>query len=230
MHYLALACDYDGTLAHDGRVTEATLAALQRLRACGRKLILVTGRELDDLAKIFADLPLFDRVVVENGAVLYEPAARREQLLGAPPPQAFLDRLRARGVKPLAVGRVIVATWLPQEAAVRDAILELGLELHVILNKGAVMVLPVGVNKATGLAAALAAMSLAPPAVVGVGDAENDLAFLRLCGCSAAVANALPEIKAQADIVLQGDHGKGVTQLIDDLLADDLRCVHRAKG
>ena len=46
MHYLALASDYDGTLATDGRVDNATIAALERLRDSGRRLLLVTGREL----------------------------------------------------------------------------------------------------------------------------------------------------------------------------------------
>jgi hydroxymethylpyrimidine pyrophosphatase-like HAD family hydrolase len=31
MRYLALACDYDGTVAAAGRVAEATCAALERL-------------------------------------------------------------------------------------------------------------------------------------------------------------------------------------------------------
>ena len=59
-----------------------------------------------------------------------------------------------------------------------DTIRDLGLELQVIFNKGAVMVLPAGVNKASGLAAALADLGLSPHNVVGVGDAENDHAFL----------------------------------------------------
>ncbi|MEH2119451.1 hypothetical protein [Nostoc sp.] len=63
--------------------------------------------------------------------------------------------LRDRQVKPLSVGRVIVATWHPQETIVLETIRQMGLELQVILNKGAVMVLPSGINKATGLAAAL---------------------------------------------------------------------------
>ena len=81
MRYLALACDYDGTLAHHGRVDEATLAALERLLATGRKLILVTGRELPDLLSVFPHLGLFERVVAENGALLYRPGSREE---GAP--------------------------------------------------------------------------------------------------------------------------------------------------
>ena len=75
MKYLALATDYDGTIAHDGVVDGATLAALHRVRDSGRKLVLVSGRELEDFFATFAHADLFDRLVLENGALLYEPAA-----------------------------------------------------------------------------------------------------------------------------------------------------------
>ena len=80
-----------------------------------------------------------------------------------------------------------------------EAIRDLGLELQVIFNKGAVMVLPAGVNKASGLKAALAELGLSPHNVVGVGDAENDHALLRPCECGVAVANAIPTLKQEAD-------------------------------
>jgi len=222
MRYLALACDYDGTLAHDGRVSEETLAALERVLNSGRKLILVTGRELEDLQQIFSRLDLFERVVAENGALLYLPATREERLLGERPPEEFVKVLQRRGVGPISVGRVIVATWHPHENTVLEVIRDLGLELQVIFNKGAVMVLPSGVNKATGLSAALSELGLSPHNVVGVGDAENDHAFLSLCECAVAVANALPMLKERADLVTRADHGGGVTELIDQLLASDL--------
>jgi hydroxymethylpyrimidine pyrophosphatase-like HAD family hydrolase len=224
MRYLALATDYDGTLAHDGRVDRPTLAALERVRASGRKLLLVTGRELPDLAATFPHLELFDRVVAENGALLVDPAAKTERVLAEPPPPPFLDQLKRRGV-PISVGRSIVATWRPQATAVLEVIRDLGLEMQVIFNKDAVMVLPSGVNKASGLKAALKELGLSPHNVVGVGDAENDHAFLRTCGVAVAVANALPSLKAAADLVTDGARGAGVTQLIDRLLADDLASV-----
>lgn len=222
MRYLALACDYDGTLASHGRVSKETLAALERLLASGRKLILVTGRELKDLLSIFPDVSLFERVVAENGALLYTPATREERPLSDPPPEEFVDALRKRRIEPLSVGRVIVATWHPNETVVLELIRDLGLELQVIFNKGAVMVLPTGVNKATGLVAALGELNLSPHNVVGVGDAENDHAFLNLCECSVAVANALPMVKKGADLVTDQDRGAGVVQLIDQLIAGDL--------
>jgi HAD superfamily hydrolase (TIGR01484 family) len=222
VRYHALACDYDGTLATHGRVDDATLAALDRLRASRRKLILVTGRRLPDLLEVFPRIELFDRVVAENGAVLYRPSDRGERTLAEAPPEAFVAALKQRQVTPLAVGRVIVATWEPSEAAVLETIRELGLELQVIFNKGAVMVLPSGVNKATGLDAALAELCLSRHNVVGVGDAENDHAFLARCECSVAVANALPSLKERADVVTAGERGAGVAELIDGLLACDL--------
>jgi hydroxymethylpyrimidine pyrophosphatase-like HAD family hydrolase len=221
MRYRGLACDYDGTLALHGRVDEPTVAALERVRASGRNLILVTGRELPQLMEIFAHLELFERVVAENGALLYRPADRHEKVLAEPPPQVFIDTLRARGL-PVSVGRVVVATWRPHEFTVLETIRDLGLDLQVIFNKDAVMVLPASVNKATGLLAALHEMDLPAERVVGIGDAENDHAFLGLCGCSAAVANALPAVKERASITTHGDHGAGVVELIDALLAGTL--------
>jgi hydroxymethylpyrimidine pyrophosphatase-like HAD family hydrolase len=224
MRYLALATDYDGTIAHDGVVDAATVAALRRLRDSGRRLLLVTGRELDELLTVFAHCDLFDRIVAENGALLYHPAAKTSRVLSPPPPAEFLAALVGKGV-PVSVGRSIVATVEPHEHAVLTAIRDLGLEWHVIFNKGSVMALPSSVTKATGLAPTLAELGLAAEQTVGVGDAENDHAFLRMCGCSVAVANALPTVKEAVDLVTAGARGAGVTELIDRMLADDLAGV-----
>src|SRR5439155_17275868 len=91
-----------------------------------------------------------------------------------------------------------------------------------IFNKDAVMVLPSGVNKASGLKAALREMKMTAHEVVAVGDAENDHAMLSLCECGAAVANALPAVKERADISLASDHGRGVAELIGSLVGNDL--------
>ncbi|MGH8138422.1 MAG: HAD family hydrolase [Steroidobacteraceae bacterium] len=222
MRYLALCCDYDGTLATDGRVLPATVAAVERLIASGRRVVLVTGRELDDLRGVCPRLDLFQYVVAENGALLYEPATRKEMPLAQRPPESFIAALRARGVGPISVGRIVVATWEPHEAAVLETIKDQGLELQVIFNKGAVMVLPAGVNKASGLSAALQRLGLSTHNAVAIGDAENDHALLGLCECGVAVANALPTLKEAASFVTTADHGAGVAELIGALLADDL--------
>ena len=192
MRYLALAADYDGTIATDGRASTEALAAIGRLRASGRRAILVTGRRLDDLLAVLPQVELFDYVVAENGAVVYVPRTREETLLGKPPPAGFIKRLASLGVNPIEIGRVIVATLLPNQIAVLQAIQESGLELLIVFNNDSVMVLPAGVNKATGLDYALRKLGLSFHEVVGIGNAENDHSFLERCECSVAVADATP--------------------------------------
>lgn len=225
MRFHALACDYDGTIATDGRVPDDVVKALEELKKSGRTLLLVTGRTLDQALTRFPAIKMFARVVLENGAVLYRPATGELQPLARRPPREFIDRLRLRGLEPLHVGQVIVATTQPHETAVLEAIRDLGLEMHVVFNKGAVMALPSGVNKASGLDAALAELGLSAHNVVGVGDAENDHAFLDRCECAVAVANALPALREKADWVTTAPEGRGVVEVVRSLLKNDFADV-----
>jgi hypothetical protein len=163
----------------------------------------------------------FDRVVAENGAVLYHPRTRRLEDLAAPPPPVFVAALVEAGV-PCWTGRVIVATVVPYEAAVLATIRRLGLELQIIFNREAVMVLPAGVSKASGLARALRDLGISRYNTVGIGDAENDHAFLEWTGYAVAVANAVPALAAAADLVTAGAHGAGVQELVLGPLMDDM--------
>jgi HAD superfamily hydrolase (TIGR01484 family) len=223
MRYLALAVDYDGTAASGDRLSEDARLAIERLRISGRRIILVTGRRLDDLLSVCPAIALFDIVVAENGAVVYDPRRREETVLGVPVPQRLIDRLRQRGVEPIEVGKVLVATRDPYGAVMFDVIRELGLELHVVANRSAVMALPAGVNKASGVEFALQKLGLSRHEAVAIGDAENDHSLLMHCECGVAVANAAPALKEVAAFVTRGANGSGVAELIDELIANDLQ-------
>lgn len=218
MNPKVLATDYDGTLADHGHVDAPTWAAVERWKAAGRRIVLVTGRELEELIGICPRLDLFDLCVAENGALLYRPGDRTEATLAPRPPDAFVEALVKQGVAPISRGRVIVATWEPHRRAIEETIAALGLDLRVIPNKRALMVLPAGVDKASGLLVALGELGLAPADAVGIGDAENDAALLEACGLAVAVANGLPSLKERADLVTRGERGRGVAELIDGLL------------
>jgi hydroxymethylpyrimidine pyrophosphatase-like HAD family hydrolase len=222
MRYMVLAIDYDGSIATDGQVDKAALSAIERLRMSGRRAILVTGRRVDDLLSVCPHLRLFDYIVAENGAVVYEPRTREQTLLAKPPPEEFVQRLKEMAVGPIDVGKVIVATWLPHHNAVLRAIQEMGLELQVIFNRQAVMVLPAGVNKASGMEYALRKLGLSSHEAVGVGNAENDHSFLERCECAVALANAIPSIHQIAAFTTKGDAGTGVVETVDELIANDL--------
>lgn len=226
MRFDILACDYDGTLAANGVVAPETLLALQHWKNKGGKLLLVTGREVEDLRSIFEHTTLFERIIAENGAVLFNPGVGTMRVVGEQPPQSLIDCLRRRNVQPLAIGHSILATREPHQTAVLEAIHELGLEYHIIFNKGAVMILPSTVTKATGLKAALKELGWPADRVAGIGDAENDHAFLERCGLSVAVANALPSLRQHVDLVTRGEDGAGVVELIRRLLEEDVLCTH----
>ncbi|TVR76899.1 MAG: phosphoglycolate phosphatase [Sphaerobacteraceae bacterium] len=223
MRYTTLACDFDGTLAANGQVNDDVLTALGRVRDSGRNLILVTGRILEELIPLFSHIGLFNRVIAEDGCVIYDPESGDLRLLADPPPELLIRELDERHVTPLTSGQVILATWQPNEVAVMEAVRAFGFEHQIIFNRGAVMIVPPGVNKASGLRVALRELGCSPRSTVGVGDAENDHAFLRECEFSVAVNDAVPMIKHHVDWVTQGAGGDGVIELIAELLEDDLK-------
>ncbi len=191
MRYLALAADYDGTLTISGTLSTEVEGALERLRSSGRRVVLVPGRTFEDLASGCPSIEHFDSVVLENGGVLYSPSRRQITALCPPVSPELVRGLARRGVEPVIRGQAILATKRPHEIAVLETIRDLGLELQNIFNGGAVMVLPSGVNKGSGLGAALREIGLSTHEVVGIGNAEDDHSFLETCECSVAVDNAV---------------------------------------
>jgi hydroxymethylpyrimidine pyrophosphatase-like HAD family hydrolase len=220
-----LACDYDGTLADHGRCSPEIQQALARVRESGRKVLLVTGRMLPDLRSVCADVEhMFDAVVAENGAVLYFPDTREARLLGDAPESALLEELRRRGV-PFDVGAAILATTEAYAEAALAAIRDTGVERTLVFNKGALMLLPGGVTKGTGLDAALTMLALSPHNMVGIGDAENDHAFLAMSECAVAVSDAIPALRERADYVTRAPASRGVIEFIDEHVAHDLSAL-----
>jgi len=221
MRYPVLATDYDGTIATAGGVDTRTRAALRFLGSSGRRVVLVTGRDLSSLARAFDDLALFDLVVAENGAVIHEPASRQTTVLCPPPPPALVVELERHRVDGLCVGEVMVAAGARAAALIAGVIRDLGLDLQLSFNREAVMALPAGVNKGTGLRHALDRLGLATSAAIAIGDAENDHPLLAASGRGVAVANAVPALKARAEVVTREPCGAGVVETIEWLLATD---------
>ncbi len=53
--------------------------------------------------------------------------------------------------------------------------------------------------------------------MVGVGDGENNHAFLAHCELGVAVADAIPSLADAADVVTRGGAGAGVVELVEAL-------------
>jgi hydroxymethylpyrimidine pyrophosphatase-like HAD family hydrolase/energy-coupling factor transporter ATP-binding protein EcfA2 len=218
----AFATDYDGTIAEANRLAPSTARALERVRETGRKLLLVTGRMLPDLRAVCPDVDrMFDAVVAENGALVYFPGRRELRTLGNAPEPALVDALHRRGVR-VDLGDAILATDAAFAEAALAAIQETGVDRTPVFNKGALMLLPGGVTKATGLGVALGALELSPHNMVGIGDAENDHAFLAISECAVAVADAVPALRERADYVTRAPSAAGVVEFIEEHLLHDL--------
>ena len=222
MRFRLLACDYDRTIALNAVVGDPVRRALRDVRASGRRLVLVTGRTMAELLNVFDELALFDRIVVENGAVLYDPARDSERLLCPPIPAALVSELERREVQPLVLGRAIVSTAEPNDEQVLAALGDAGLDLKLSYNRDSVMVLPPDVSKATGLRAAAGDLGVDMAHVVAVGDGENDLALLAAAAVGVAVENAVDELKERADIVLTVPGPDGIRELCRSLVSNDL--------
>ena len=213
-----LAFDYDATLTHTGRLSPAVVEALGRARAAGFVLVLVTGRQLWDLERVCPDARrLFDRLVVENGAVLVTGEGSTLKL--GPRVDDELERALDRIGMVVDRGEVLLATERRWESVVAREVERLGLDVRLVSNRGSLMVLPAAISKASGLSHAVASLGVGLEDVLAVGDAENDREMLEAVGFGVAVGDAVEELEAVADRVLELPDGEGVVALLHELIA-----------
>ncbi|HTY32252.1 HAD family hydrolase [Mycobacterium sp.] len=210
--FKVVAVDLDGTIASGGDLSPEALEAIDKARRDGLAIVLVTGRIG---AELHAEFPRIadhvDALVLENGAVVVLDG--QTHALAEPVDHGLHEALATRGV-PYRRGEVLVAVDGEHAATVVEVIGELGMDYQIVRNRSALMVLPAGTTKGTGLTALLAKMNLSPHNTVAVGDAENDLSLLGAAEVGAAVADAVPSVRRFADVVLDQPDGAGVAELL----------------
>ena len=226
MKLCVVALDYDGTIARDGRADPLVLEAVKEAQSRGIVVILVTGRILADLQRVLPEHELFDAIVGENGAVLALPKTPMRRLTH-PPSQGLLDELRARGIA-LGFGDCIIEAEAAAAPKILEAIRKLELPLVLQFNHSRVMVLPQGINKATGLREALNTLRLSLHNCIGIGDAENDYAMLDACEIGVAVSWGSKALQQIADEVLPGTGPAAVAAYIREVTAHNKLPPHRA--
>lgn len=222
MQYRVLACDYDRTIALNGIVSRPARRLLHGVRDTGRQLVLVTGRTRQELDEVFDEQDLFSLLVVENGAIVVDPATGGERLLGPLFPPRLAEALEVREVAPLVVGRVMCSTAAPNRPALQAAMAETAIQMKLVLNRDSVMALPPHVDKGLGLRAAMANLGQPLQSVVAVGDGENDVPLLQAAGVGVAVENSVQELMDRADIVLREIGVAGLERLCSSLVEQDL--------
>ncbi len=229
MYLKILACDLDGTLAENGVVSDESWQALRLAKKAGFILILVTGRTLSTFTSDGPFVEMFEAIVAENGAAVYYTRNDSVVLPFGRVDEDVTRRLRSSGI-PLEEGMAILATWMPHVSVVDDVLHSTGRGATVEYNKGAVMILPPGATKGTGLNFALTELGYSPHNVIALGDAENDRSLFEVAEVAIAVANAVPEIQDLADHVLSLPNGAGVSDLVKQLNSGDCVPETRREG
>ena len=69
---------------------------------------------------------------------------------------------------------------------------------------------PRGIDKAQSLNRLLGLIGLTPNDMIAFGDGYNDLSMLKLAGIGVAMANAVPEVRAEADFITKSNEEDGV--------------------
>jgi len=221
MYLKLLATDLDGTIAQEDRVSDEVWKSLESARENGYQIILVTGRTMKALRAIRPFEEICVAIVAENGALVFFPRSRVEYLPFGQLNPEITRRLTESGI-PLEIGRSIAATWEPHDEVVSEIISSMRYAATMEYNKGAVMVMPQGATKGSGLMVALHELGYSRHHLIAFGDAENDRSFFEQAELSVAVGNAASEIKELANICLPEPDGVGVSAFIHELLAGRL--------
>ncbi len=201
-----IASDLDGTIKARGRpVDPRVVDRLAQAKKAGVTLILVSGRCMKELEELLP-LSLFDAVVAENGAVL-EAGGKTETLA---PRWWASERERLAGLFEPGCERVIIS--IPREKSAGAALDPS--RARIEFNVDRAMILPRGVDKATGLRKALRRLGRGGR-LVCLGDGENDLPMFRLADVKVAMKNSVDELKEAADYVTEAEDGEGVLEAMD---------------
>ena len=218
MNNRILAFDFDGTIAEDGQVPAELIEMFQEAHSQAHPLFLVTGR-LFRQADIEGILPYLTGIVWENGAVLEHLPTERVSLPFGTLPDLFLKDLEQTGIQMLT-GMAMAATWAQNEATVMEISGQHRYAPTLDWNKLALLILPTGANKATGLKRLLEQCNLSSETLTAFGDGENDQSLLAIADTAVAVQDAVPSLQEIAHVVSNNPGPSGVIEILQDLLGE----------
>jgi len=220
----AVAADVDRTLTNDDLVLDLdAVRVIRLLEGAGVPVILCSGRDVIALGALAQYLGTSGVIVAEDGAILgrFGPTHYRTRLLARPErvhaalavlEEAFPSQLEVIQV-PSRLASFVLSRVLDRAAANR-LLAEKGIKAKVVDSSLTFELADGEVDKGSGLVEAAAMLGVDPADVVAVGDSPTDVDMFRVAGWSAAVANAPPEVKAEADYVCTLPHGQGFVEAV----------------
>ena len=180
-------------------------------------------RELHELA-VGLDVPLD---VLSDGLVLQLPSSPNytsiyselNNLLTFEATQ--LDKLSADGV----YNKVVIAL---EADYLDEQIKKIPSEFYdryevIKTRKNLLEFMPKGITKAYGLSLLAKDLGIKQEEIMTIGDEENDLPMIEYAGLGVAMENAVPEVKAAAQVITDTNDRDGVAKVVETYVLEPLR-------
>ncbi len=220
-----LVLDIDGTLtlgASSQSPAPLDPEVFGPLRDWTAPVVLATGKAFPAPVTLCQSIGLPVRVVAETGGIVCN-GGRLETLTAGDRHAAVREAMAERGHTP-GDELGLINRWRETELAfTREVPLEVlqriadRHDLEVVDTGYAYHVKHPDVSKGRGLDLLLAWEGIDPVDCVAIGDSANDISLFERVGRSFAVANAPPEPKAAADVVLSQPQARGTLAALDRL-------------
>jgi len=222
----AVALDIDGTITDEKRhLFPKALEAISRLNSRAQ-VILATGNVHCFTRAVAVMLGTSRTFIAENGGIISWGEGEMELLSDPAVCQEAYRRLNE--VYPLSkmdsryriTDLVVEGNFNVAKAA---SLLEAwGLEADLVDSGFAVHIKERKVNKGRALRLVMDRLGLRRDEVAAVGDSISDLPMFRVAGFRAAVANGVPELKAESDFVSDLEFGPGFCDIVDYMVDEKI--------
>ncbi len=228
----AIAVDVDGTIT-DGkrRLCHSSMDALRKVEDAGIPVIIVTGNISHFTYAITTMIGTTGGMVCENGGAIYKPGYNDNRMIvlgdinkGKAAYELLLDKfgdeipLRITEDDDARLSEITVYK-LFDAAPVKEALKDM--DVAVYDSGFAIHLTDPDVDKGSSLRKLCELSDLDIDNVMGIGDGENDIEFLKEVGVKIAVANAEDELKEFADYVCEKPYGDGVEEAIEKFVFND---------
>ena len=235
-----IAVDVDGTITDkDRKICISAIEAIRSAEELGIPTIIVTGNIFFYAYATAILIGATGGIVAENGGVISEPdeeGVEKIKVLGDfKKTQKAFDYLKSvltnnnnnnngnqiqmvddsdSRLSEIAIYRTI------DEKVLKNLLKESkeDFDVEVYDTQFAIHITDKNINKGTSLGIVAKKHGFNVDEILAIGDSENDIEFLKVCGLKIAVANADENLKKIADYVCENKYGDGVKEAIEKFI------------
>ncbi|WP_295722073.1 phosphoglycolate phosphatase [uncultured Methanobrevibacter sp.] len=226
----AVAVDIDGTITDNKRrICISAIKALRKLEDNGIPTIIVTGNVADFAYATAVLIGSSGGIVFENGGGIFKEDKNNGEIL------IIGDKTQVEKAHHEIINQIphimssadnvfrLAEKCYYKDNVRKDELSNAVKEFNVIVYDSgfALHLTDPKINKGSSLEKLLKWQGISSKNVMGIGDSENDLEFLKHCGFKVAVQNADDRLKEIADYISPLKYGDGVADAIDKFVLNN---------